>query len=189
MGNIEKNVDTKTIKKDEIWDKGTPTYIPVQPSNETRKEDLDKAEADKLLEHLTNDESRESEQDNNDERVTIDELTDEKKQELEDRNNDKKDEILSHIGRLVKKELSSKQKDTEILSLESYFSENAKINYWPWKIITSNIKGFFKQIREWKVPIENLKITNMVMNKKIYKLKIPWGYILEQKIDSITFSN
>ena len=130
------------------------------------------------------------------ERVTINDLNDTEKQQLEERNRNKAEEIQFSIKSLMKKELSSEQKDKTISELLSYFWSNVKIDYsyktenWMESIKTSKIKEFFEKIKDWRLSFIGVEISNIKMDEKIQKLEtIPWKYTYEQKISSIAFSN
>lgn len=132
------------------------------------------------------------------ERVTINDLTDKEKQELKERNRDIWMEIQYHIKNIMNDKLTDEQRENEITAILVLFWSNAEIEYkyeetsWINKQTkTHRIADFLRKVKDWKIPFENVKVSNMVMdNEHIQKVEtLPGKYLYRQKISKITFSN
>ena len=130
--------------------------------------------------------------------VTINDLTDKEKQELKERNRDIWMEIQYHIKNIMNDKLTDEQRENEITAILVLFWSNAEIEYkyeetsWINKQTkTHRIADFLRKVKDWKIPFENVKVSNMIMdNEHIQKVEtLPGKYLYRQKISKITFSN
>ena len=93
--------------------------------------------------------------------------------------------------------LTDEQRENEISAILVLFWSNAKIEYNKYEswintqTKTHRIAEFLRKVKDWKIPFENVKVSNMIMdNEHIQKVEtLPGKYLYHQRISKIIFSN